>query len=117
MTANPNQLRNQFERDGYMVFPAVVDQDLVREAGNDVEWLIRNNPDLRPEKLYHTLMKDDPFWVRLISDERLLDIAEIFIGPDIALFASHYLCKPPGDGLPVLWHQTAVTGRWNRWKW
>lgn len=105
MTSNPNQLRNQFERDGYMVFPAVVDQDLVREAGNDVEWLIRNNPDLRPEKLYHTLMKDDPFWVRLISDGRLLDIAEIFIGPDIALFASHYLCKPPGDGLPVLWHQ------------
>src|SRR5262249_37324051 len=25
--------------------------------------------------------------------------------PDIALFASAYLCKPPRDGQPVLWHQ------------
>ncbi|WP_309706925.1 phytanoyl-CoA dioxygenase family protein, partial [Armatimonas sp.] len=44
-------------------------------------------------------------WVRLISDARLLDIAEKFIGPHIALFASHYFAKPPHDGLPVLWHQ------------
>ena len=50
-------------------------------------------------------MADDPFWVRLVSDERLLDIAEIFVGPDIALFASHYICKPPSDGHAVLWHQ------------
>jgi hypothetical protein len=51
------------------------------------------------------LMTDDPFWVRLISDPRLLDIAEVFIGPDIALFASHYIAKPPYDGQAVLWHQ------------
>ena len=50
-------------------------------------------------------MPGDPFWVRLISDERLLDIAEIFVGPNIALFASHYLCKPAFEGMPVLWHQ------------
>jgi ectoine hydroxylase-related dioxygenase (phytanoyl-CoA dioxygenase family) len=50
-------------------------------------------------------MTDDPFWVRLISDDRLLDIAAQYVGPDIALFASHYLSKPPGDGMPVLWHQ------------
>jgi ectoine hydroxylase-related dioxygenase (phytanoyl-CoA dioxygenase family) len=43
--------------------------------------------------------------VRLVSDERLLDIAEQFVGPDIALFASHYICKPAGSGRPVLWHQ------------
>lgn len=40
-----------------------------------------------------------------MSDPRLLDIAERFIGPDIALFASHYISKPAGDGQPVLWHQ------------
>src|SRR5207245_1646935 len=63
------------------------------------------HPELRPEQLGHTLITDDPFWVRLISDSRLLDIAEQYIGPDIALFASHYICKPPYDGQPVLWHQ------------
>ena len=32
-------------------------------------------------------------------------IAEEYVGPNIALFASHYIAKPPGDGQPVLWHQ------------
>ena len=50
-------------------------------------------------------MKDDPFWVRLIGDDRLLDIAEVFVGPNIGLFASHYISKPPYSGKQVLWHQ------------
>ncbi len=95
----------QFERDGYVLFREVLDAELIREASAHVEWLMRRHPDHRPELLHHTLMTHDPFWVRLISDDRLLDIAELFVGPNIALFASHYLCKMPGDGLPVLWHQ------------
>lgn len=57
------------------------------------------------EHLDTDLVATDPFWVRLVSDERLLDIAELFVGPDIALFASHYISKPPFSGKPVLWHQ------------
>lgn len=53
-------------------------------------------------------LRDDPFWVRLISDDRLVDIAQQFVGPDIALFASHYISKPPYSGQPVLWHQDAA---------
>jgi phytanoyl-CoA hydroxylase len=83
----------------------VLDPALVSEASSHVAWLLRANPGTRPEQLGHTLMREDPFWVRLVSDERLLNVAEQFIGPDIALFASHYICKPPLDGQPVLWHQ------------
>jgi hypothetical protein len=83
----------------------VLDAELVEEARRHLGWLQERHPEIRPERLGHTLMTEDPFWVRLISDDRLLDIAEIFVGPDIALFASHYLSKPPGDGMPVLWHQ------------
>ena len=50
-------------------------------------------------------MTDDPFWVRLVSDDRLLNVAETFVGPNIALFASHYIAKRPFDGQAVLWHQ------------
>lgn len=60
---------------------------------------------MRPENLGHTLLPDDPFWLRLVSDNRLLDIAEQFIGSDIALFAAHYICKPPRTGKRVAWHQ------------
>ena len=95
----------QYEQDGYAIFRGVLDPDLVQEVSNHVDWLLRKHPGVRPEQLHHTLVAEDPFWVRLISDERLLDVAEIFIGSDIALFASHYICKPPSDGQAVLWHQ------------
>jgi phytanoyl-CoA hydroxylase len=94
-----------FRRDGYAIFREVVDPALVSEASAHVEWLQARHPEVRPENLDHQLLGKDPFWLRLVSDSRLLDIAELFIGPNIALFASHYICKPPGDGQPVLWHQ------------
>lgn len=99
------KLIDQYNRDGYVVVRNVIDPSLVREASNHVEWLIQHNPGRRPELLGTDLISSDPFWVRLISDDRLLDVAQEFIGPNIALFASHYLSKPAGDGMPVLWHQ------------
>ena len=97
--------KEQCERDGFAIFRNVLDPDLIAEASAHVDWLAKRHPDLRPENYHHVLMRTDPFWVRLVSDPRLLDIAQQFIGPNIALFASHYICKPAGDGLPVLWHQ------------
>ncbi|HUY62055.1 MAG TPA: phytanoyl-CoA dioxygenase family protein [Candidatus Dormibacteraeota bacterium] len=95
----------QFEQEGYALLPQVLDGPTVAEAQAHVEWLMARHPGTRPEQLGHTLMREDPFWVRLVGDERLLDVAQQFIGPDIALFASHYISKPPFDGHPVLWHQ------------
>jgi ectoine hydroxylase-related dioxygenase (phytanoyl-CoA dioxygenase family) len=96
---------NQFKEDGYTIFRDVLDEQLIQEAKGHVEWLQQKYSHLRGEQLGHTLVKDDPFWVRLVSDDRFLDVAEAFIGPNIALFASHYIAKPPGDGQPVLMHQ------------
>jgi len=98
----------QFERDGYAVFRHVLDSSCMAAVAEHVDWLTARHPDIRPEHLGHELLADDPFWVDLIADERLLDVAEAFIGPDIALFASHYISKPPFDGQAVLWHQDAA---------
>jgi phytanoyl-CoA dioxygenase PhyH len=94
-----------FNETGYAIFRNVLDAGLIQEASDHVDWLTKKHPELRPEQLGHTLVPDDPFWVRLVSDDRLLDIAEQFIGPNIALFASHYISKPPFSGQPVHWHQ------------
>ncbi len=99
------QLRKEYKDNGYLVFKNVLDAGLLQETSNHVDWLMGKNPDLRPENLGHSLMTNDPFWVRLVGDNRLLDIAEIFVGKNIALFASHYISKPSSDGRPVLWHQ------------
>lgn len=105
MPAPPSSIVARYRAEGYLLFPEVLDAATTALAGEHVEWLQRRRPDLRPESLHHWLMWDDPFWLRLVSDARLLDLVEPLIGPDIALFASHYICKPGGDGLPVLWHQ------------
>lgn len=98
-------VRDRYEQDGYVIFRGVVDTALVEEGREHVTWLQRRHPGLRPEHLGHELVADDPFWLRLVSDPRLLDIAERFVGSDIALFASHYIAKPPRTGQAVLWHQ------------
>lgn len=97
--------REAFDRQGYTIFRAVLDAELIAEASAHVDWLRARNPHLRPEGLGNKLVGGDPFWLRLVGDPRLLDIAEQFIGPNIALFASHYISKPPRNGQPVLWHQ------------
>ena len=101
----PHDLRERYEHNGYVIVRGVLDAELVAEVRSHVDWLMAHNPDLRPEKLQQDLVADDPFWLRLVSDDRLLDVAEQFIGPNIALFASHYIAKPPGDGHPVVFHQ------------
>ena len=96
---------DKYEQDGYVIVPNVLDQDLMAEARNHVDWLMAKNPDLRPEELGHFLTTKDAFWIRLVSDDRLLDVAEQFLGPDLGLFASHYIAKRPNDGKAVPWHQ------------
>jgi ectoine hydroxylase-related dioxygenase (phytanoyl-CoA dioxygenase family) len=98
-------LRSDYERDGYVIAREVIDQGLAIEACEHVQWLLTQHPDHRPENLHNWLMVGDPFWHRLVSDARLLDLAEVFVGPNIGLFATHYIAKPPKAGRPVLWHQ------------
>ena len=100
-----HELRQAYDHDGYVIAREVIDRDLAQEACDHVNWLLAKNPDLRPEDLHHNLMIGDPFWHRLIADPRLLDLAEVFIGSNLALFATHYIAKAPKTGRPVLWHQ------------
>lgn len=95
----------EYTEQGFSIIRNVVPKDLLEEARAHVEWLTRKYPDLRPEHFHHPLIRNDAFWARLVSDTRLVDIAEFFLGPDVACFTAHYICKPPYDGQPVLWHQ------------
>lgn len=100
-----DKLKEEYEENGFAVIRGVVDPDLIAEARAHTEWLGRKYPDLRPEEYHHPLMRNDAFWVRMVEEERLVDIAEAFLGPAVACFTAHYICKPPFDGQPVLWHQ------------
>lgn len=94
-----------YKTDGYAIIRDVIPPDLLAEIGQHVEWLIAKYPELRPEHLHHPLIRNDAFWVRMILEPALVDIGEKFLGPDVACFTAHYICKPPYDGHAVLWHQ------------
>ncbi len=98
-------MREAYERDGALVVRDVLPAELVAEINQHIEWLIERHPELRPESLGHQLIAGDPFWVRFLSDECLLQVAEPLVGPDIAFFAADYIAKPPKEGLEVRWHQ------------
>jgi len=100
-----NEYVKEYLEKGYVIVRNVLDQDLMKQASKHVEWLQQQHPDVDPELLEHWYMRDDPFWISLVSDKRLLNIVEQFVGPNIASFASHYVCKPPKLGKKIHWHQ------------
>jgi Phytanoyl-CoA dioxygenase (PhyH) len=93
--------------EGYGVFRNVIDAALISEVRAHVEWLQGHRPAnfANSELCQLHRMNDDPFWLRVVSDDRLLDVAGRFVGPDIALFNSSYFCKAANSGSAVLWHQ------------
>lgn len=97
--------KEQYAGTGYAIIRNAIDPGLAAEMVDHIAWLSEKHPDTRPEQYHHSMLVDDPFMHRLVGDDRLLDIAEQFIGPDIALFAAHYIAKSPRDGRAVQWHQ------------
>lgn len=47
----------------------------------------------------------DPALFQWLFASEVLDVIESLIGPDIALFSSHFICKPPKVGKRVPWHE------------
>jgi hypothetical protein len=96
----------QFEKEGYLRF----DQPLLSLSSFEglkthfEEKLLRLPPDVRPESMDVPHFADTKLFEWLFADE-VLDLVEPIIGPDIALFTSHFICKPRGDGRRVPWHE------------
>ena len=98
-------MRQQYDDAGFCIARGAIDADLAAETVDHVHWLVERHPDVRPEHLGHGLLVCDPFMHRLVCDERLVDIAAQFLGPDVAMFAAHYIAKKPTTGQAVQWHQ------------
>ncbi|MBV7331726.1 phytanoyl-CoA dioxygenase family protein [Chloroflexi bacterium TSY] len=104
-TALELDIRQEYDEKGYVIVRNAIDADLAQEMVDHIHWLGKKHPDVRPEALHHHLLVDDPFLHRVAGDDRLLDIAEQFIGPAIVLFGAHYIAKRPHTGQAVGWHQ------------
>jgi len=56
-----------------------------------------DTPHFRDERLLQFLLADE-----------VLDLVEPFIGPNIALFSSHFICKDPFKGRATPWHEDSA---------
>lgn len=105
MIANIALHKQEYEEKGFTIFREVLSKALLDEIHDHILWLQKKFPEFPPEHLHHPLSRDDAFWVRVVTDDKLLDIVELFLGENIACFTTHYICKPPTIGQAVLWHQ------------
>jgi hypothetical protein len=92
--------------EGFLIFPdAVFPQEKFDGLKSHFEQkLAALPPDVRPEAMDVPHFNDPKLFEWLMSDE-VLDLVEPVIGPDIALFSSHFICKPKGNGKRVPWHE------------
>jgi ectoine hydroxylase-related dioxygenase (phytanoyl-CoA dioxygenase family) len=99
-------IAEQYHRDGYVIVRGVVDAEPVAQALQHARETMARFPDDTPEQIHRRpLWQEDPFYHRFVCQPKLLDLAEAMLGPDLALFATGYILKPPGASLAVLWHQ------------
>ncbi|MFF0573604.1 phytanoyl-CoA dioxygenase family protein [Streptosporangium saharense] len=101
-----------FYRDsGYLIRDRLLGQEKFEALGEHFERKLASlSPEERPEDM-DVPHFTDPELFRWLFDEDVLDLVTQIIGPDIAVFSSHFFCKPPRDGKSVPWHQDAYYWR------
>ncbi|MBX3112603.1 MAG: phytanoyl-CoA dioxygenase family protein [Fimbriimonadaceae bacterium] len=96
----------QYNEDGYLVFrrPVLAPDrfEALRQYFDKI--LGELDADERPESMDvpHFMYPDLFAWA---FDDDVLDLVEPILGPDLALFSTHFICKPKGNGKRVPWHE------------
>lgn len=94
-------------RDGYLLYrkPVLREPQFFGLRDRFEELLAEHTRrGMRPETMDTPHFGDRRLFDWIFSDE-VLDLVEPLIGPNIALFSTHFLAKPPGHGKRVPWHE------------
>lgn len=103
MSRIPSDAPAFYHKNGYYLFhKPVFPQDKFNRLSNIFEELLAN-ATVRPDKL-DTPHFADPRLLEFLLDDAIIDLVEPFIGPDIGLWSSHFICKTPQDGPASPWH-------------
>jgi hypothetical protein len=84
-----------FSADKFERLRAIFEENLAKYGPDHLDM-----PHVRDERLLEFLL-----------DDELLDLVEPLVGPDIGLWASHFICKPPRTGKATPWHEDS--SYWN----
>jgi hypothetical protein len=111
-TATPRLSEQQvadYRHDGYIIYDQpVFSPSKFADLKAFFEDLLAELPsDQRPEGMDVPHFQH-PELNRWLLDDEVLDLVEPLIGSDIALFSSHFICKPKGNGKRVPWHEDSA---------
>jgi len=119
--------RRKFREEGYFVVEGLFTTDEVEAVRREITAIVDRHPDVPPDlvqmepavqrgevapaskelgvrKLFHMALHSDLFR-RLAFHPGMGEIATGLLGPDVKLFQSMLLMKPPRFGAPKVWHQ------------
>ena len=99
---------NDYQQNGYLlhhrqVFPA----DKFARLTAIFEEQLALKGDKLSDELDTPHFRDEHLLEYLLADE-VLDLVEPFIGPNIGLFSSHFICKDPFKGRATPWHEDSA---------
>lgn len=99
----------KFHRDGYLVYHhPLFPEGKFRKLQQFFEGILAHLPkNKRPEDIDVPHFAYPELFEWLFAEE-VLDLVEPIVGPDIALWSSHFICKPPGTGRAVPWHEDSA---------
>jgi hypothetical protein len=104
----PNEV-SQYRKEGYLIInKPVLPAERFQGLKECFEGILANLPsDERPEAMDvpHFM---HPELLKYAFDENILALVEPIVGPDIALFSTHFICKPKGNGKRVPWHEDSA---------
>jgi ectoine hydroxylase-related dioxygenase (phytanoyl-CoA dioxygenase family) len=101
-----------YRREGFLIHDRpVFAPEKFNKLKNYFETLLAElSADVRPESMDVPHFAHPGLFEWLFDDE-VLDLVEPLLGPDIALFSSHFICKPRGNGKRVPWHEDSAYWR------
>lgn len=103
----PNQI-TQYEQDGYTLFHSpVFSPDKFARLKSIFE---EDQARYTEEELDMVHIRDPRLLEFLLADE-ILDLVEPLVGPNIGLWSSHFISKPPRVGKATPWHEDS--SYWN----
>lgn len=98
-----------YKREGYLLYnePVFTPSKFDALKAHFEEKLANLPNGMRPEAMDVPHFADPKLFTWLFDDE-VLDLVEPIIGPNIALWSSHFISKPQGDGKRVPWHEDSA---------
>ena len=105
-----------YRTEGYILFrQPVLTESRFNNLRTIFETMLANKGSLRSDELDTPHFKN-PELLDYLLDDRVLDLVEPLIGPDIGLWSSHLICKEPFAGRATPWHDDSTywEGRFDR---